>query len=85
MLRLCLLFRYCDCFVCAIGLAHSVLMMRLRAGRLVFQFPAVASRPSLEPNLSPIQRVKGTLSTRVKRLKNEADHLPACSAEAKDA
>ena len=80
MLRLSLLFGYSDC----VSSEQSVLMIRLWAGRLLFQFPAVACRPSYEPTLSPILWVKGTLSPSVKRPKHEADHLPARSAEVKD-
>ena len=59
------------------------LMVRRCVGRLLFQFTAVACRPSFDPTLSSIEWVKGTLSPSEKRPKHEADHLPACSTEVK--
>jgi hypothetical protein len=40
-----------------------------------------ASRPALKPTQSPIQRVPGALSSRVKRLGLDADHSHPPSSE----
>jgi len=46
---------------------------------------ATASRPTLGPTQPPIQWVPGFLTPGLKRSGREADNLPPCSAEVKDA
>jgi hypothetical protein len=45
---------------------------------------SMASRPVLEPNQPPVQRVSVALSPRVKRQGLEAGHSPPSSAEVKN-
>jgi hypothetical protein len=51
-------------------------------GGKIFHF-SMSSRLALDPTQPPIQRVPGTLSPGVKRLRREVDHSPPTSAEVK--
>jgi hypothetical protein len=44
----------------------------------------MSSRSALGPTQTPIQRVPGALSPRVKRQGRKADHSPPASAEVKE-
>jgi hypothetical protein len=52
-------------------------------GRVKIFLFLIASTPALVPTQSPIQRVQGALSPRVKRQGREADHSPPSSADVK--
>jgi len=50
-----------------------------------FSLSSTTSRPALGPTQPPIRWVPGAFTPRAKRPGREADHLPLCSAEVKNA